>query len=93
MIAIDKDGTCTDWQEMFLKMLAEIQKRLRRTFRHFDAERQDELIAEGIAHCLRSFKRLHDRGREHTATAFTLSRFAAMQIKSCLLYTSDAADE
>jgi hypothetical protein len=82
MIAIHRDRTRTGWQELFLTILPEIQTKLRYAFRQFDIERQDELVAEAVVHCLRSFVNFHERGLEKSATACTLSKFAAMQVKS-----------
>jgi hypothetical protein len=62
-------------------MLPEIQQRLQRAFRRLDAEAREDAIEEGVVHSLLSFARLHDQGREETATASTLAWYAALAVK------------
>jgi hypothetical protein len=83
MIAInnERQNNETDWQSSFVSMLPEIERRLRRAFRHLDSASREESIAEGVVHCLLSFTRLHDRGNAEAATASTLAWFAAKQVK------------
>lgn len=86
MIAHQKkspDGAARqDWQPEFLELLPRIERQLRFAFRQLDAEAREEAVQEGIANCLRAFKRLHEQGRGERAFASSLARFAIRQINS-----------
>jgi hypothetical protein len=69
------------WQNEFVIMLPEIERRLRRAFRHLDAEAREDAIEEGVIHSLLSFARLHDQGRTEAASASTLAWYAALAVK------------
>jgi hypothetical protein len=83
MIAIDNElkHNESNWQASFIAMLPEIQQRLRRAFRHLDAEAGEDAVEEGVVHSLLSFVRLHEQGRAETATASTLAWFASLAVK------------
>ena len=83
MIAVnnERQDNETTWQSSFVTMLPEIQQRLRRAFRHLDAEAREEAIEEGVVHSLLSFARLHEQGRAEAATASTLAWYAALAVK------------
>ncbi len=83
MIAINNEcqGIENCWQSSFIALLPEIQRQLRRAFRHLDAASREESIAEGVVHCLLSFARLYDQGRAEAATASTLARYAALAVR------------
>ena len=44
-------------------MVPEIQQRLRRAFRHLDADAREDAIEEGVVHTLLGYSRLHEQGR------------------------------
>src|SRR5262245_12590465 len=79
MIAVknERQDNDTNWQSSFVTMLPEVQRRLRRAFRHLDSASREESIAEGVVHCLLSFARLYDQGRAEAASASTLAWYAA----------------
>src|ERR1051326_5173343 len=83
MIAIsqERQEPTATWQDNFLAILPEIESRLRREFRDFDANSREEAIREGVAHCLFAYVRLHDRRRSHYATPFTLVLYASRHVK------------
>jgi hypothetical protein len=73
---------CQDtWQNAFVKLLPDIEGRLRSTFCRLDEEACDEAIEEGIVHAMFSFIRLYNKGRADTVSASNLSWFAALQVK------------
>ena len=57
MIAINNERQTneTNWQTSFVAMLPEIQQRLRRAFRHLDAEAREDAVEEGVVHSLLSY--------------------------------------
>jgi hypothetical protein len=71
----------TTWQQQFLEILPEIDKRLRRKFHFLDREARDEAVEEGTVHCLLSYSHLFERGRTESISASTLSWYAALQVK------------
>jgi|tagenome__1003787_1003787.scaffolds.fasta_scaffold20599217_1 hypothetical protein len=83
MIAFNKcpQATVSSWQDEFLLMLPQIEKLLRRHFCRFDANFCEELIEEGVVHCLLAFVRLHEQGRASVATPWTLVFYAAKHVK------------
>jgi hypothetical protein len=83
MIAInnERQDNETNWQSKFVTMLPEIQQRLRRAFRHLDAEAREDAAEEAVIHSLLSYARLHDQGRAEAATASTLAWYAALAVK------------
>lgn len=84
MIAFNENSVAdrATWQVTFSHMLPQIEQRLRNTFRKFDVELRDEIVAEGIAHCLFAYVRLHSRGRCQFATPYTLTFYATKHVKS-----------
>ncbi len=72
----------SNWQTAFVELLPEIEKRLRRAFRHLDAEAREDAIEEGVIHSLLAFVRLHEQGRAHSASASTLAWYAGKHIRS-----------
>jgi hypothetical protein len=86
MIAIEKSERSSSdgesiWQTSFATMLPEIERRLRTAFCHLDSASMDEAIAEGVAHCLFAYVRLHVRGRSEVATPSTLAWYSSRQVK------------
>jgi hypothetical protein len=71
----------TQWQEIFITMLPQIQRRLRRAFRDLDPAAREESIEEATVHCLLAYARLHERGRAHVASPSTLAFYAARQVR------------
>jgi hypothetical protein len=69
------------WQTRFIRLLPEIEKRLKRAFRHLDAERREDAIAEAVAHSMLSYRRLHQRGVVDAATASTIAHYSTLQVK------------
>jgi len=66
---------------MFAGLLPEILRRLRRAFRYRDAGSREEAIAEGVAFCCLSYKRLYQRGRSDTVTAANLVWYAIKRVR------------
>src|SRR5689334_12015060 len=69
------------WQSRFVSMLPALEQRLEASFRNLQEECREDATQEAIVHCLVSYYRLACRGREHVATVFSLTRFAALQIR------------
>jgi hypothetical protein len=83
MIAFSDDPQNNDanWQPIFVAMLPEIEQRLRRAFRHLDADAREDSVEEGVVHALLSYSRLHDQGRTGQVSPSTLAWYAALQVK------------
>jgi hypothetical protein len=83
MIAVNNEchDHQADWQSSFLSMLPEIQQRLRRAFRHLDAEAREDAVEEGVIHSLLSYARLHDQGRADVASPSSLAWYSSQQVK------------
>ena len=71
-----------DWQAAFETKLPEIRQCLHQAFWRLERDARDEAIAEGVAHTLISFRRLHDQGRAANVTASNLAWFAAKQVRA-----------
>jgi hypothetical protein len=71
----------SQWQESFITMLPQIQRRLRRAFRVLDPAAREESIEEAVVHCLLAYARLHERGRAHVASPSTLAFYSARQVR------------
>jgi hypothetical protein len=80
-IAKEQQEPTATWQDSFLAMLPEIESRLRREFRDLKASSREEAIREGVAHCLFAYVRLHDRGRAHLVTPFTLVVYSSRHVR------------
>jgi hypothetical protein len=82
MIAFN--GKCNDnskvWQNDFLSMLPEIERRLRFAFCQLDPAAKDEAIAEGVAHSLFAYRRLNEQDRTEVATSSTLAWYSSRQV-------------
>jgi hypothetical protein len=83
MIAFSKEQTeaTSSWQDNFLAMLTEIESRLRRECRDLRPDAREEAVREGVAHCVFAYLRLHERGRIHFATPFTLVLYSARHVR------------
>jgi hypothetical protein len=83
MIAMndERQDNASDWQTNFVAMLPEIQRRLRRSFRHLDYASKEEAIEEGIVHCLLAYARLHEQSRTHVATPASLAFYSARHVR------------
>src|SRR6188508_2011848 len=75
------DSNGCQWQSAFVEMVPEIQQRLRRAFRHLDADAREDAIEEGVVHTLLSYSRLHDQGRTDHVSPSTLAWYAVHQVK------------
>ena len=83
MIAFNTESqnTASDWQSAFVEMLPEIKRWLRVAFCRLAAEAREDAIAEGIAHCLLAYVRLHEQGRTEVATASSLAWYSSRQVR------------
>ena len=83
MIAINNESqnNASAWQNAFVEMLPEIKRRLRIAFCRLAAEAREDAIAEGIAHCLLAYVRLHEQGRTQVATASSLAWYSSRRIR------------
>jgi hypothetical protein len=83
MIAVnnERQDNETTWQSSFVTMLPEIQQRLRRAFRHLDAEAREDAVDEAVIHSLLSYDRLHDQGRADSISASNLAWYATLAVK------------
>ena len=83
MIAINKESqnNASDWQAAFVDMLPEIKRWLRIAFCRLATEACEDAIAEGIAHCLLAYVRLHEQGRTEVAIASSLAWYSSRQIR------------
>ena len=70
------------WQASFLKLLPQINQRLKHAFRSLDPASKDEAMQSAIVLCLCSYARLYARQRAHAASASTLVFYAVKQVKS-----------
>ncbi len=83
MIAFNTEAqkSASDWQTAFVDMLPEIKKWLRVAFCRLATEAREDAIAEGIAHCLLAYVRLHEQGRTEVATASSLAWYSSRQVR------------
>lgn len=83
MIVInDQSDECrTTWQQAFVEMMPEIERRLRLAFFHLGPEACEDSIAEGVAHSVLAFIRLNEQGRADVASASTLAWYSSRQVK------------
>jgi hypothetical protein len=83
MIAIDRvrEHPANQWQPGFLKMLPEIESRLKHAFRKLGPEAGEDASEDGILHCLVSYARLFAHGREQSASPSTLVWYAVLQVR------------
>jgi hypothetical protein len=81
MIALNKKPDAC-WQSSFLDILPEIERRLYVVFCRLSPEAREEAIEEAVVHCLRSYARLHIRGRADSVTPSNLAWYATLQVKS-----------
>ena len=83
MLAInnERQNSEANWQPAYVAILPEIERRLRRAFRHLGAEAREDAVEKGVVHSLLSYCRLHDQGRADTASPSTLAWYAALQVK------------
>ncbi len=73
MIAkIDREES-PEWHAPFMQMLPQIQRRASLAFRGLPEETRQEKIQDVICHATEAYKRLHDQGKTHVATAHTLA--------------------
>ena len=70
-----------EWQDRFVEMLPEIKRWLRIAFCRLAFESREDAIAEGIAHCLLAYVRLHEQGRTEVANASSLAWYSSRQVK------------
>jgi len=85
MIAIKKEAQTDVTEEpgyLFMELLPQIERYLRREFRHLKGDALEEAMAEATANCFVAFVRLCERGRHNQAFASSLARFAARQFNS-----------
>jgi hypothetical protein len=71
----------SDWRSAFLKILPEIQRRLRLAFRNLGPEAREEAIEEGIVHCLLSYARLSGQGKAPSVTPSSLAWYSSRHVK------------
>jgi hypothetical protein len=69
------------WQARFVAMLPEIERLSRIAFRDLSAEARADAVEDAVVHCLFAFVRLFERNRAEAATASSLARYAALQIR------------
>ena len=83
MIALNEKHRCvhSNWQADFTRMLPEIERRLRRAFRHLNTDAREEAISDGVMHCLLAYVRLHEQEREQVASPSTLVFYASRRVK------------
>ena len=82
MIAIDRSvRNPAEWQEGFMAILPEIERLLRIAFPGRDSDAREDAVESGIVHCLLSYVRLFEQGREDAATASSLAWYAKLQIR------------
>ena len=83
MIAINhaNEERRSEWQQSFVEILPEIERRLRLAFCRLDPEACEDSVAEGVAHSLVAYVRLHARGRLEVATPSTLAWYSSRQVK------------
>ena len=83
MIAFNNESqnTASDWQSAFVAMLPEIKQWLRLAFCRLAIEAREDAMAEGIAHCLLAYVRLHEQGRAEVATASSLAWYSSRQVR------------
>ena len=83
MIAFNTESqnTASDWQTAFVEMLPEIKRWLRVAFCRLASEAREDAMAEGIAHCLLAYVRLHEQGRTEVATASSLAWYSSRQVR------------
>ena len=81
MIAINDERQTNEanGRQALSTMLPEIQQRLRRAFRHLDADAREDAVEEGVVHTLLSYSRLHDQGRADQVSPSTLAWYAVLQ--------------
>ena len=70
-----------NWQSEFVKLLPELEQRLKRAFPGLDAEAREDAIQEGIIHALFSFVRLSTQDRARVVSPSNLAWYAAKQVR------------
>ena len=81
MINDRRDECRTTWQQGFIDILPEIERRLRCAFRNLDPESRDDATQQGIVHSLLSYVRLSEQGRVGSVTASSLAWYASLAVK------------
>ena len=82
MIAIDRTNSKESrWQNQFVSMLPEIERRFNSAFRELNPTSKEEAIGEGMLHALIAYWRLHRKNREHVATAASLVFYSARAVR------------
>ena len=69
------------WQSEFVRLLPEIEYRLKRAFPGLDAESREDAVEEGVIHALFAFIRLHEQGRASSVSASNHAWYAARQVR------------
>lgn len=69
------------WQSEFVKLLPEIERRLRLAFCRLTEEARDDAIEEGIVHSLLTYIRLFEQSRTESVSASNIAWYAAKQVK------------
>ena len=63
----------------FLQMLPQVQRCAGRAFAHWPPEAREEAVQETVANAFVAYTGLAERGREHLASPWSLSRYAIKQ--------------
>lgn len=71
----------SDWQQAFVTLLPELQRRLRKEFWQLGSDACDEAVDEAVAHSVIAFERLDQQGRTCVATVRSLACFSARQVR------------
>lgn len=71
-----------EWKDVFVSMLPRIESCLAREFWGLDPDAREEAIQEGIANCFARYERLARQGRTEVASAISLAKYAARQVRS-----------
>jgi len=83
MIAINNcsEESKTCWQDGFVDILPEIERRLRRAFHYLDGEAREDSTEDAVILCLFAYVRLFEQGRRAAASPSNLAWYAALQVK------------
>ena len=81
MIALNKKSDAC-WQNSFLVILPEIERRLRVVFCRLSPDAREEAIEEAVVHCLLGYARLHEQGRADSVSPSNLAWYATLRVKS-----------
>jgi hypothetical protein len=72
----------SDWHDGFMKLLPDIRRQLRFTFRGLAAECREDATAECLAAAAVAYAKLYEQGKVELAFATPLAQFAARQFRA-----------